>query len=420
MIELIYDFLSTHYASLIIIPLTSAVIGWGTNVLALKMTFYPIEFLGFEVKGLKGIGFTIPPIGWQGIVPSKARKMASMSTDMITSKLIDIEEQFGRINPKIVAKELEPSMLRLARQVTDEVMTKHVPAWKIVPLKTKENVYEKAAKEIPLVIEQIMEEVKVNITEVFDLKKMVIDFLLANKELMNRIFLEVGDKEFTFIERSGLGFGFLFGLIQALICINYPEQAWWQLPLGGLVVGYLTNVLALRMIFSPVNPVHLLGFKIQGLFITRQKEVSRGYAQLISDNIMTMDNVFTEMFNGAGADQLIEIITRHSQEGIDKTAGFNSTLIKFTSGTDTYDEIKTTVISKFVEAAPKQINLVFGYAKQALDVEETLYSKMSSLPPDDFVNFLRPVFQEDEWKLIGIGALLGMIAGLLQSLVLIV
>ncbi len=410
------EFVSENY-TILFIPFISAIIGWGTNVLALKMTFYPLEFLGFTFRGFEPIGWKgFPPIGWQGIVPSKAEKMASMATDMITTKLIDIEEQFGRINPKIVAQEMESSMLRLARQVTDEVMTKHVPMWKLLPHKTKETVYTRAAEEIPQVIEQIMQEVKVNITEVFDLKKMVIEFLLQNKELMNRIFLEVGDKEFQFIERSGFVFGFIFGIVQAVIWANY--EAWWQLPLGGLVVGYLTNVLALRMIFSPVNPINIFGYNFQGLFIKRQTEVSRGYSRLIAENIMTMDNVFKEMFNGAGADKLIAIIQKHSQEGIDRTAGFNSALIKFTSGTDTYDEIKTVTINRFIDAAPQQVNMVFGYMKEALDIEETLCSKMSSLPPDEFVNFLRPVFQEDEWKLIGVGALLGMVAGFLQLLIL--
>ena len=341
--------------------------------------------------------------------------MAGKATDMITTKLIDIEEQFGRINPKIVAKEMGGSVLRLARQVTDEVMTKHVPMWKLLPTRTKENVYAKAAEEIPFVIEEIMEDVKVNITEVFDLKKMVINYLLENKELINRIFLEVGDKEFQFIERSGFFFGFLFGILQAYIWMQYG--AWWQLPLGGLVVGYLTNVLALRLIFSPVHPIRIFGITIQGLFIKRQEEVSRGYSNLIADNIMTMDNVFTEMFNGEGADKLVRIIERHAQEGIDKTAGFNSTLIRFTSGTDSYDEIKKVAIQEFIEAAPNQIKFVFDYAKQSLDIEETLHTRMSSLPPDEFVNFLRPVFQEDEWKLILVGAILGMVAGFLQLLI---
>ena len=61
------------YAS---IPIVSAIVGWGTNVLAIYMTFYPIEFVG------------IPPfLGWQGIIPSKARKMASKTVDLMTAKL---------------------------------------------------------------------------------------------------------------------------------------------------------------------------------------------------------------------------------------------------------------------------------------------------------------------------------------------
>ena len=379
------------------------------------MTFYPLEFIGFKFKGFKAIGWGgFPPIGWQGIIPSKAETMAGKATDMITTKLIDVEDQFSRINPAIVAKEMESSILRLSREITNEVMTEHVPFWKLLSNKQKEKIYARSAEEIPSVIEEIMEEVKVNITEVFDLKAMAVEHLRNNKELLNRIFLEVGDKEFSFIERSGFYFGFLFGILQAIIWVQL--EANWTLPVGGLLVGYLTNILALRLIFSPTKPIKIFKWKIQGLFIKRQNEVSKGYAHLVSDNIMTMDNVFTQMFNGKGADKLVNIITKHSREGIDKTAGFNSSLIKFTSGTDTYDQIKTIAVNRFIEAAPEQIHIVFDYAKQALDIEETMFSRMTSLPPDEFVDFLRPVFQEDEWKLILTGAILGMAAGFLQLL----
>jgi uncharacterized membrane protein YheB (UPF0754 family) len=379
------------------------------------MTFYPLEFIGFKFKAFKAFGWDgFLPIGWQGIIPSKAETMAGKATDMITTKLIDIEDQFSRINPAIVAKEMESSILRLSREITNEVMTAHVPFWKLLTNKQKERIYARSAVEIPSVIEEIMEEVKTNITEVFDLKTMAVEHLRNNKNLLNRIFLEVGDKEFSFIERSGFYFGFLFGILQAFIWVKF--EANWTLPVGGLLVGYLTNILALRLIFSPTKPIKIFKWKIQGLFIKRQNEVSKGYAQLVSDNIMTMDNVFTQMFNGKGADKLVNIITKHSREGIDKTAGFNSSLIKFTSGTDTYDQIKTIAVNRFIEAAPKQIHIVFDYAKQALDIEETMVTRMTSLPPDEFVDFLRPVFQEDEWKLILTGAILGMAAGFLQLL----
>jgi uncharacterized membrane protein YheB (UPF0754 family) len=43
----------------ILIPLISAVIGYVTNVIAIKMTFYPLDY-----KGIR------PFFGWQGIIPS--------------------------------------------------------------------------------------------------------------------------------------------------------------------------------------------------------------------------------------------------------------------------------------------------------------------------------------------------------------
>ncbi|MEL6590985.1 MAG: hypothetical protein AAFQ68_12935, partial [Bacteroidota bacterium] len=46
-----------QYAS---IPFVSAIVGWGTNIIALKMTFYPVRFWG------------VWKIGWQGIIPSRA------------------------------------------------------------------------------------------------------------------------------------------------------------------------------------------------------------------------------------------------------------------------------------------------------------------------------------------------------------
>ena len=101
-------------------------------------------------------------------------------------------------------------------------------------------------------------------------------------------------------------------------------------------------------------------------------------------------------------------------EGIDNSAGYSSALIRLTSGSASYDRVKNIACRRLVEEIPEHIHIVFDYAKQALDIEHTLNDKMSELPPNEFVGFLRPVFQEDEWKLIVVGAILGMLAGFLQ------
>ena len=54
------------------------------------------------------------------------------------------------------------------------------------------------------------------------------------------------------------------------------------------------------------------------------------------------------------------------------------------------------------------------YSTKALDLEKTLREKMSELPPAEFEDLLHPVFQEDEFKLIIIGGLLGVAVGFAQ------
>lgn len=59
--------------------------------------------------------------------------------------------------------------------------------------------------------------------------------------------MEVGAKEITFIERSGLIFGFIFGCFQT--CLWYFYQASWVLPVGGFAVSnffFLTRTMTPR------------------------------------------------------------------------------------------------------------------------------------------------------------------------------
>ena len=73
-------------------------------------------------------------------------------------------------------------------------------------------------------------------------------------------------------KNSGFFFGFLLGVVQMFVWLLYDKP--WTLPAGGAVVGYITNWLAIKLIFEPVDPVKMGPFVLQGLFLKRQDEVS--------------------------------------------------------------------------------------------------------------------------------------------------
>ena len=90
------------------IPVVSAIVGYGTNVVALQMTFYPVDFFGIKIWQPEDqpLGFC----GWQGIVPAKAGKMAAKSVDLMTEQLIDVKDVFSRLDPWEMSEALKPGM----------------------------------------------------------------------------------------------------------------------------------------------------------------------------------------------------------------------------------------------------------------------------------------------------------------------
>ena len=384
------------------IPFTSAFVGWITNVLAIKMTFYPLEFIGIR-----------PFFGWQGIIPSKAVKMSSISVDLWTTKLVSVKDLFEQIDPKKVAKEMRPEFDRISKEIMDEIMEEQAPeAWSKIPEPIKKVIYARISRDMPEIVTEIMTDIKENIEDIFDIKQMVIKRLTTDKELLNEMFLQCGREEFKFIERSGFYFGFAFGIIQMLVWYFFP--AYWILPLFGLLVGFATNWLALKLIFQPVEPINLFGVKYQGLFIKRQNEVADEYAKMLAYEIFTFDRIFAAIVTGPTKDKFINLVTDHANKAIDDAVGLSKPLINLVAGKRNFERMKNIVVEKTIQELPKSVRPVFPYAEEAMDLETIFSTRMKSLSPKDFVGFLRPVFQEDEFKLILVGAVLGMLAGLGQ------
>lgn len=383
-------------------PITCGIVGYITNIVALKMMFLPLEFVGKP-----------PLLGWQGIVPRKAGKMASIAVDTIVPRLVTEREIFDRLDPHRVAEEIEGPMLELVSHMTEEIMTEFEPGiWETLPRSAQDLIIRRIQADAPEAVEEVMKDLRTDIENVFDLKDMVITTLVRDKALINRIFQETGREEFRFIAASGLYFGAMFGVLQMIGWLFY--QAPWQLPAFGLVVGYLTNVVALRMIFQPQAPMRFGPWKLHGLFHKRQKEVSRDYARLIADEIVTPSNIIEAVLKGPYSDRVFMMIARHVKRVIDEQSGIARPFVAWTVGTRQYVRMKEAAVEHLVAKLPETIRSVDNYAKEAMDLANTLSTQLEVLPPPEFEEMLRPAFKEDEWILIAVGAALGACVGVGQ------
>ena len=395
------------YASM---PIVAATIGYTTKLVAIRMMFEPMEFIG-----LKTTIFGRRVFGWQGIVPRNAERMARIACTTMTSRLISPREIFGRLDPQRIAREMEKPMLAILDEVTREVAGNLQPGlWEAIPESLRQMIVKRVQADAPAMVAEIMRDMQANLDQVFDLEDMVVTNLLRDKKLLNRIFQEVGRVEFKFIAHSGIYFGFVIGCVQAVTWALTHSP--WVMPLFGGFTGWFTDWLALKMIFRPQQPTkYFFGlFEWQGLFLKRRKQVSAEYGALIADEILTPQAIMDSVLRGPLSDRLYAMVLKHVRKNVDEQAGLARPLVVFAVGGAKYQDMKKMTAEKLMAHLPKAFKSIESYTEGAMDVRNILVTKMQELSEDEFENLLRPAFQQDEWILIAVGAALGFLVGEMQ------
>ncbi len=385
-------------------PFVAAAIGYVTKIVAIKMMFQPIEFIGFK-----------PFFGWQGIVPRKAATMAAIACDTMTSRLIRPEDIFNKLDPDRIAKEIEKPLLAAVEDITREVAAVYSPGlWEAAPETVKRLIISRIQNEAPNIVRSIMIDIKQNIDSVFDLKDMVVSNLLRDKPLLNRIFLEAGSGEFKFIRNSGIYFGFIIGIVQAVTWAVTQNPL--VMPLFGLFTGWFTDWLALKMVFNPKHPTkYFMGLvEWQGLFLKRRAEVSAEYGRLIAKEIVTPHNIIDAVLKGPLSDKLFTMVQKQVQKVVDEQSGIAKPFVVFAVGSSKYQAMKRLVAEEIMKRLPATLKHIEEYAADAMAIEDTLATKMTELSVEEFEGLLHPAFEQDEWILIAVGASLGFIVGEMQ------
>ena len=324
-------------ASFLSIPVAAALVGYITNWVGVKMIFYPIIWTGIPLYRLPNQPFGI--FGWQGIIPAKRTAMATKLVDVTISKLLKVSEVFQTLKPAQLAALLRPT-------VAPVLLNNRLPS-----LITT------------LFLTRTARDLLRNIESVVDIKTLVITGLTTNPRTLGQFFQRVGRVELAFLVNSGFGFGFLLGLLQMFVWMLYPKN--WTLPVGGAVVGYITNLIALKWIFEPIEPTKIGPFMLQGMFLQRQKEVSNDFSAYIADNILTSQNVWSSMLSESKSSVFTSILKRNVPLPLKHI-----------------HTIVTTLRNKVGQ--PSSMHAVHAYTTERMNLKAMLISRMQRLTPKEF------------------------------------
>ena len=385
------------------IPVVAGLLNWATNNLAVKMIFYPLNFWGLKIRTWPETPLGL--IGWTGIVPAKAKTMAARMVQMVTASLINVTEVAARIEPAVIATTFKPMIPQAVAEAAVEGGFGWLGAG---PLRgATAGISGRLADDF---VRSFTVKMCDNIADIMDLEHLVVGKFVQEKKLLVELFQTCGKVELAFVIRSGLVLGFLLGIIQMAVWVAWDP--WWSLAVGGALVGYITNFIAIKSIFEPVDPVHLGPFKIQGLFLTRQHEVSAEFASFLREKVLTPDAIWREILYGARRARFRALLEAHVSE----FDAFGLTSASLTAVTPSGRPLKTLLADRIFLFLQEHHPALHPYMEVRLDLETTMRTKMRQMSAAEFEGVLHPIFEEDELTLICTGAVLGLVVGFLQSL----
>jgi hypothetical protein len=355
-------------------------------------------------------------LGWQGIIPSRAAKMGSIAVDKGIAKVGTPREFFDQLDRRKLSEQiLDSSREDIGSLVERNMRREHPQFWRDLPPQMRERIERRVQEQLPEVIDDVTDQLAAHIDELVDVKLMVIRHIEENPELANKVFGSVGDKELKLIVNLGFVFGFLFGIPVAIITAIVGSPL--VLLALGPVVGWITNWLAIVMIFEPIEPRKVGPFTLHGLFLRRQYDASEVYAGVISDDIITVRNFGEELLHGPRGDKTQTLIANALRPAIDRAAGPLLPAVRLAMGRQEYAAFREGVATEGVEYTVTPLQDPEFNRDRAREVHSLIVERMRELPPADFSEMMRSAMKEDEWLLLAHGAVLGVVGGLVHLLV---
>jgi len=138
----------------------------------------------------------------------------------------------------------------------------------------------------------------------------------------------------------------------------------------------------------------------------------------MTEEVLYAAALWRSILHGPRAKNFEDMLEKHTHVFVDNMAGKLLPLVKKAAGGDEgLQALKQDISSYILAELPKHIHYAHGYTEEALETEKTIREAMQGISSADFEGVIRPAFEEDELKLILVGAALGLAVGFFQYFV---
>lgn len=184
--------------------------------------------------------------------------------------------------------------------------------------------------------------------------------------------------------------------------------------IGGLI-GYITNVIAIKLIFRPINPIKIPIFNIEiiGMIPKRKKEIATNIGRIVEEQFLSID----EITNNLVTEQDKEYIIDYIKVKIKLILNEKMVLIPSTIRSLVQNYISEIIENEVREGIDELCEEMIAKASNRINIKEIIENKINELDLYELEILILQIVKNELRHIEILGLILGFFIGIVQGII---
>jgi uncharacterized membrane protein YheB (UPF0754 family) len=182
------------------------------------------------------------------------------------------------------------------------------------------------------------------------------------------------------------------------------------------LIGWLTNYIAVKMIFRPRKQINLFGIKIHGLLPRRQEDLAEKIGEVVEEHLVSIEDIHKTVNEPDFHKRLISRINDKINEFLtQKLAQVNPMISAFLTG-ELLEKINLKLTEQMTEILPELIEEFIIHFENRLNFKELVKNKIKNFDIIKLENIIISISSKELKAIEIFGGILGFLIGIIQVL----
>ena len=182
-------------------------------------------------------------------------------------------------------------------------------------------------------------------------------------------------------------------------------------------IGWITNWVAIKMLFRPHKEINLGLFKIQGLIPKRKAEIGSGIANIIQNELISVKDVISNIDREEFSKRLNSSIDKVLEKNLKGKVKEKFPVLQMFFSDRMAKDVSNTIKDIIMENQEKIFEIFSNYAEENIDFEIIISDKISNFSLDKLEEIVTLLAKKELKHIEVIGAILGGLIGVAQCLI---